>query len=101
MDFQFGKENRFLKDASLTSIRIEDFCDMKEFDRMMKDWAESTGLATVAIDNNGEYISGYYNFTDFCERLTRQSPEGLRRCIECDKRSTGIYLCHGARRSPP
>jgi len=94
MDFQFGKENRFLKDASLTSIRIEDFCDMKEFDRMMKNWAESTGLATVAIDNNGEYISGYYNFTDFCERLTRQSPEGLRRCIECDKRSTGIYLCH-------
>jgi len=94
MDFQYGRENRFLKDSLLGNIRISDFCDMWKFDQMMKDWAESTGLATVAVDNDGEYISGYYNFTDFCESLTRRSPEGLRRCIECDKKGVGIYLCH-------
>ena len=39
-------------------------------------------------------MSGCYNFTEFCHGLTRKSPEGLRRCIECDKKGVGIYLCH-------
>ena len=30
-------------------IRIEDFCDMKKFEDIMKNWATSTGLATVAV----------------------------------------------------
>lgn len=94
MGDQYGKANRFLYDAVPSNISLTDFCDMAKFDQMMKDWAESTGLATVAVDNKGEYISGYYNFTDFCERLTRKSAEGLKRCIECDKTGRGIYLCH-------
>ena len=75
-------------------LNIADFCDMEQFEQMMKDWAESTGLATVAVGRNGEYISGCYNFTDFCYELTRKSPEGLRRCIECDRTGVGTYLCH-------
>jgi len=75
-------------------LKIEDFCDMDRFENMMKDWAESTGLATVALGRDGRYISGSYNFTDFCNKLTRGSPEGLRRCIECDRKGVGIYLCH-------
>ena len=75
-------------------IDIRDFCDMDRFEQMMKDWAESTGLATVAVGRDGAYISGCYNFTDFCQNLTRKSPEGLRRCIACDQRGAGTYLCH-------
>jgi signal transduction histidine kinase len=67
---------------------------MQEFDKMMHDWSFATGLATVAVDKDGSYLTGYYNFTDFCEKLTRKSAEGLRRCIECDKRAHGTYLCH-------
>jgi signal transduction histidine kinase/CheY-like chemotaxis protein/ligand-binding sensor protein len=74
--------------------KIRDFCDMARFEQMLKDWAESTGLATVAIGTDGEYISGCYNFTEFCYDLTRKSPEGLRRCIECDRKGAGIYPCH-------
>jgi ligand-binding sensor protein len=40
------------------ALNIADFCDMKQFEQLMKDWAESTGLATVAVGGNGEYISG-------------------------------------------
>jgi signal transduction histidine kinase/ligand-binding sensor protein/ActR/RegA family two-component response regulator len=94
MDSRFGKENQFLNGPLISNVRISDFCDMQQFDQMMKDWAFSTGLATVAVGNDGEYISGYYNFTDFCEKLTRKSPEGLRRCVECDKKGVGIYKCH-------
>lgn len=52
-------------------IRIEDFCDMKKFEDIMKNWAMSTGLATVAVGADGKYISECYNFTEFCIDLTR------------------------------
>ena len=38
-------------------IRIEDFCDMKKFEEIMSNWAKSTGLATVAVGDDGKYIS--------------------------------------------
>jgi len=76
------------------ALDIPDFCDMDQFEQMMKNWAASTGLATVAVGRDGKYISGSYNFTDFCQNLTRKSPEGLRRCIECDRKGKGTYLCH-------
>ena len=89
------RENRApLSYRSSLGLNIPDFCDMERFDHMMKEWADSTGLATVAVGSDGKYVSGYYNFTDFCEKLTRNSPEGLRRCVECDKYGEGIYLCH-------
>lgn len=84
----------FLSQAFTSDLNIPDFCDMAAFDQMMKDWSNATGLATVAVGRDGSYISGYYNFTRFCQGLTRKSPEGLRRCIECDKKGRGVYLCH-------
>ena len=66
-------------------IRIEDFCDMKKFEDIMKNWAMSTGLATVAVGADGKYISECYNFTEFCIDLTRGSAEGRRRCEKCDR----------------
>lgn len=31
-------------------MKIQDFCDMNKFEQIMKNWANSTGLATVAVD---------------------------------------------------
>ena len=77
-----------------SGLKISDFCDMDLFEKMMSDWAKCTGLATAAIDNDGNYISGNYNFTEFCRDFNRKSPEGSRRCCESDKKDTGFYLCH-------
>lgn len=74
--------------------RIEEFCDMNKFEEIMKNWAVSTGLATVAVGADGEYISECYNFTDFCIKLTRGSAEGRRRCERCDREGKGTYTCH-------
>lgn len=76
------------------TIQIKDFCDMNKFEEIMKNWAKSTGLATVACDSSGNYISDCYNFTDFCIKLTRASLEGKRRCEKCDRECRGIYKCH-------
>ena len=60
-------------------MKIVDFVDMNEFEAIMRNWAMATGLATVAVDSEGNYISECYNFTDFCIKLTRGSKEGCRR----------------------
>ena len=70
-------------------MRIQDFCDMKKFEEIMSNWAKSTGLATVAVGDDGKYISECYNFTDFCIKLTRGSNEGRRRCEKCDREGKG------------
>ncbi len=75
-------------------MKIQDFCDMEKFEQIMNNWAKSTGLATVAVGADGEYISECYNFTDFCIKLTRGSREGCRRCEKCDREGQGVYPCH-------
>ena len=75
-------------------MRIQDFCNMEEFEKIMKNWALATGLATVAVGEDGEYISECYNFTRFCIDLTRGCPEGKRRCEQCDREGKGAYFCH-------
>lgn len=67
---------------------------MQKFEEIMKNWAQSTGLATVAVGSDGEYISDCYNFTDFCIKLTRGSAEGCRRCEQNDREGKGVYSCH-------
>lgn len=75
-------------------MKIQDFCDMEKFESIMNNWAKSTGLATVAVGADGEYISDCYNFTDFCIKLTRGSEEGSKRCAKCDREGKGVYSCH-------
>ena len=67
---------------------------MGKFEQIMKNWAVSTGLATVAVGEDGKYISDCYNFTEFCIDLTRGSAEGKKRCEKCDREGHGVYPCH-------
>lgn len=75
-------------------MKIQDFCDMNKFEQIMSNWAKSTGLATVAVGDDGNYISDCYNFTEFCINLTRGSAEGKKRCEKCDREGKGVYPCH-------
>ncbi len=73
---------------------IKQFTDMERFESIIENWAEATGLATVAVGMDGKYISKCYNFTDFCIKLTRGSKEGCARCERCDREGQGVYHCH-------
>lgn len=75
-------------------MKLQDFCNMEKFEEIMSNWAHSTGLATVAVGDDGRYISDCYNFTDFCIKLTRGSAEGCRRCEKNDREGKGVYPCH-------
>ncbi|MCR5774047.1 MAG: PocR ligand-binding domain-containing protein [Lachnospiraceae bacterium] len=75
-------------------MKIQEFCDMKKFNDIMVQWGKATGLATVAVGSDGEYISDCINFTDFCIKYTRGNEEGCRRCVRNDQEGEGVYECH-------
>ena len=75
-------------------MRIQDFCNMDKFEDIMANWAKCTGLATVAVGDDGKYNSECYNFTDFCIKYTRGSAEGCKRCEKNDREGKGVYSCH-------
>lgn len=75
-------------------MELKDFMDFKLLQEIQDQFSDATGLAAVAVDNKGNYITEGSNFTDFCMRYTRGSKEGLRRCVKCDNECTGTYHCH-------
>ena len=75
-------------------MKIQEFVNMQEFERMLSNWAFATGMAAVVIGPDGKYITDRYNFTEFCDKYTRASREGCARCEKCDKEGHGVYKCH-------
>lgn len=75
-------------------MEIYDFMDMSKLQEIQDQFSDATGLAAIAVDSRGEYMTEGSNFTDFCMKYTRGSAEGNRRCIKCDNECTGTYFCH-------
>jgi ligand-binding sensor protein len=75
-------------------MKLVDFMDMNQLQRIQDDFSEATGLAAIAVDADGNYITKGSNFTDFCMKYTRGCPEGARRCQKCDASGKGVYECH-------
>ncbi len=73
---------------------IREFMDTNKLNRLMKEWSVVSGMATIMLDGDGQYISDEVGFTDFCMKYTRGVPEGKRRCEKCDNECKGVYYCH-------
>lgn len=75
-------------------MNIRDFFDVSLLEEVMTEWSKATGMATIAMDDQNEYITGEIGFTDFCTKYTRGTQEGLRRCILSDACNKDVYYCH-------
>lgn len=75
-------------------MRIVDFMDMEVLQRIQDQFSDSTGLAAIAVDAEGNYITRGSNFTDFCMKYTRGCQKGMERCVKCDTECKGTYFCH-------
>lgn len=75
-------------------MKISDFMDMQVLQSIQDQFSDATGLAAIAVDAEGNYITRGSNFTEFCMKYTRGNEEGLRRCIKCDNECSGTYYCH-------
>ena len=75
-------------------MKLSDFMDISHLQKVQDAFSEATGLAAVAIDTDGNYITRGSGFTDFCMKHTRGCAEGAKRCQKCDAEGTGVYECH-------
>ena len=75
-------------------MKISDFMDLKKLQSIQDQFSDATGLAAIAVDAEGNYITKGSNFTDFCMKYTRTSAEGKKRCVKCDTECSGTYFCH-------
>lgn len=78
----------------MDKMKISDFMDLGMLQKIQDQFSDATGLAAIATDAEGNYITKGSNFTDFCMKYTRASAEGARRCVKCDTECTGTYFCH-------
>lgn len=83
-------------------IKLTDLIDIEFLQEFQDFFAKTMGVASIAVDDNGP-ITKPSNFTPFCNKYTRGSAEGYRRCNECDIRwgrlaakngKPVIYTCH-------
>lgn len=75
-------------------MNIEEFVDLKMLQRIQNLFSDATGLAAIAVNAEGKYVTEGSNFTDFCMKYTRGNSEGMRRCVKCDTECKGTYFCH-------
>lgn len=75
-------------------MKLKDFFDLEYLNRMLENWSKATGLAVIAMDEEGNYISDEFGMTDFCQKYTKGTKEGRKRCEKCDRENKGIYYCH-------
>lgn len=81
-------------DVGGIQMNIRDFVDLHQLEEILTAWSKATGMATIALDDQGEYITGEIGFTDFCMKYTRGCEEGAKRCLQCDQEEKGVYSCH-------
>lgn len=83
-------------------IKLTDLIDIEFLQEFQDFFAKTMGVASIAVDDNGS-ITKPSNFTPFCNKYTRGSGEGYKRCNECDIRwgkfaaksgKPAIYTCH-------
>lgn len=83
-------------------IRLSDVIELNILKDFLKAFTESTGMAAIVVDKNGP-VTEPFNFTELCLNYIKNSPEGYKRCNQCDI-SFGmsaaksckpvIYSCH-------
>ena len=84
-------------------IKLLDLIDASMLQKIQDEFSSFSGMAALTTDQFGTPLTKGSNFTKFCFALTRNSPEGHRRCENCDKMGAiqtmqngkvSIYKCH-------
>lgn len=76
--------------------------DLAGLEKVLEDFSDATGLATVVVSSQGVPVSPMYAFTDFCKAM-RADPVRCQACQACDAHgglqsllmgTTQVYRCH-------
>ncbi|MCM1382553.1 MAG: PocR ligand-binding domain-containing protein [Muribaculaceae bacterium] len=76
-------------------IYITDLVDADVLQQIQNAFSYMTGMAALTADSKGVPITEGTNFTDFCNKYTRNSELGRKRCEKCDKNGAELTLAKG------
>ncbi|MFZ0531282.1 MAG: PocR ligand-binding domain-containing protein, partial [Propionicimonas sp.] len=88
--------------GKLTELGIAEVLDLGQLQKVLEDFSEATGLATVAVDTRGTPVTRTCAFTDFCRQM-RSDPLRDKLCHGCDAHgglqsliegAPKVYRCH-------
>lgn len=54
-------------------MELKEFMDISKLQKIQDNFSNATGLAAIAVGNDGQYLTEGSNFTDFCMKYTRGS----------------------------
>ncbi|MGN0650311.1 MAG: ATP-binding protein [Oscillospiraceae bacterium] len=76
-----------------SGLDLQEFCDMEQLYKLLRNWSKSCGMATVIVDRRGNQVSEDFGMTEFCK--TVQSCEQGLACCKATWKSDldGIYEC--------
>lgn len=86
----------------MTELGIAEVLDLGQLQKVLEDFSEATGLASVAVDARGIPVTNTFAFTDFCREM-RSDPLRNKLCHGCDAHgglqaliegSPQVYRCH-------
>ncbi|MGB7964180.1 MAG: PocR ligand-binding domain-containing protein [Propionicimonas sp.] len=86
----------------MSDLGIAAVLDLGQLQKVLEDFSEATGLATVAVDTRGTPVTPSCAFTDFCRQM-RSDPLRDKLCHGCDAHgglqsliegSPQVYRCH-------
>ncbi len=86
----------------MTELGIAEVLDLGQLQKVLEDFSEATGLASVAVDARGMPVTDTFAFTAFCREM-RSDPLRNRLCHSCDAHgglqaliegSPQVYRCH-------
>lgn len=77
------------------NLYITDLVDANMLQQIQKAFSDMTGMAAITADSNGVPVTEGTNFTDFCNKYTRTTELGLKRCESCDKNGAEMTLANG------
>ena len=56
-------------------MELKEFMDISKLQKIQDKFSDATGLAAIAVGNDGQYLTEGSNFTEFCMKYTRGSKE--------------------------
>ena len=53
-------------------MELKEFMDISKLQKIQDKFSDATGLAAIAVGNDGQYLTEGSNFTDFCMKYTQK-----------------------------
>ncbi len=86
---------KIMENKSADELTLTDLINVDILQQIQDAFSDMTGMAALTTDAEGNPVTKGSNFTDFCNKYTRQSRLGCIRCEECDKHGAEITLESG------